>query len=158
MGLQFARRFWEEDDHIYGGHTSPTSFGNITYPSYDWQGQKGTVLAYYNFGGHRGRGQRHVARGAHPLRRSTSARRSTATSTSGSSRPASRSPGTSCRTASAAGPAGRRDARRDHYPRLNEPDGRIFLAGEHLSYMTGWMSGAIESAWIQIEKLHRTSP
>ena len=46
------------------------------------------------------------------------------------------------------------DARREHYPTLNEPDGRLYLAGEHLSYMTGWMSGAIESAWLQIEKIH----
>ena len=35
-----------------------------------------------------------------------------------------------------------------------EPSGRIYLAGEHLSHMTGWQAGAFESAWMQIEKLH----
>jgi monoamine oxidase len=30
----------------------------------------------------------------------------------------------------------------------------VLLAGEHLSYLTGWQAGAIESAWMQIEKLH----
>jgi len=47
------------------------------------------------------------------------------------------------------------DARENAYPLLNEPDGRVYLAGEHLSYLTGWMAGGIESAWIQLEKLHR---
>jgi monoamine oxidase len=41
-----------------------------------------------------------------------------------------------------------------HYPRLLEPDGRVYLAGDHLSYLPGWQEGAIQSAWLQIEKLH----
>jgi len=31
----------------------------------------------------------------------------------------------------------------------------VLLAGEHLSYLTGWQAGAIESAWQQVEALHR---
>lgn len=50
MGLQFARRFWEEDDFIYGGHSETNYFGSISYPSYGWQGQKGVIQGYYNFG------------------------------------------------------------------------------------------------------------
>jgi len=38
---------------------------------------------------------------------------------------------------------------------LCEPAGRIYLAGEHLSYLTGWQAGAIESAWLQIAELHK---
>jgi monoamine oxidase len=34
-------------------------------------------------------------------------------------------------------------------------EGRVLLAGEHMSYLTGWQAGAIESAWLQIEELHR---
>ena len=30
----------------------------------------------------------------------------------------------------------------------------LLLAGEHLSYLTGWQAGAIESAWQQIAKIH----
>ncbi len=37
---------------------------------------------------------------------------------------------------------------------LCEPDGRLYFAGEHLSYLGGWQAGAIESAWQQIAKLH----
>jgi monoamine oxidase len=40
------------------------------------------------------------------------------------------------------------------YPTLLEGEGRILLAGEHLSYLTGWQAGAIESAWQQIAKIH----
>jgi monoamine oxidase len=32
------------------------------------------------------------------------------------------------------------------YPILNRPDGRIYLAGEHLSYWTSWQEGAVRSA------------
>ena len=46
------------------------------------------------------------------------------------------------------------DGRATDYPILNEPDGRIYLAGEHLSYLTGWQEGGMESAWRQITKLH----
>jgi monoamine oxidase len=46
------------------------------------------------------------------------------------------------------------DGRKDSYPVLCEPDGRLYLAGEHLSYLGGWQGGAIESAWQQIGKIH----
>jgi monoamine oxidase len=46
------------------------------------------------------------------------------------------------------------DSRAKYYPTLLEPEGRLYLAGEHLSYLTGWQEGGIESAWQQIAKLH----
>jgi monoamine oxidase len=45
-------------------------------------------------------------------------------------------------------------SRARYYPRLLEPDGRIYLVGEHLSYVNGWMEGAFQSAWYQLEQLH----
>jgi monoamine oxidase len=47
------------------------------------------------------------------------------------------------------------DGRKDAYPILCEPDGRIYLAGEHLSYITGWQEGALESSWQQMTKLNK---
>src|SRR5262245_30440307 len=44
LGLQFGKRFWEENDHIYGGSVrtdAPT--GNIHLPSEGFQSQKGIV-------------------------------------------------------------------------------------------------------------------
>ena len=39
------------------------------------------------------------------------------------------------------------------YRTLLEPDGPIYLAGEHLSNLTGWQEGAILSAHRAIEKI-----
>lgn len=44
--------------------------------------------------------------------------------------------------------------RNQYYPRLNEPDGNIYLAGEHLSYLTGWMAGSFESARLVTSKIN----
>jgi monoamine oxidase len=44
--------------------------------------------------------------------------------------------------------------RQQFFPRLQEPDGRIYLVGEHLSYVNAWMEGAVQAAWVQVEKLH----
>ncbi len=52
IGLQMKRRFWEEDDFIYGGHiyNDIPGIGTISLPSTGWQGQKGMILGYYSFG------------------------------------------------------------------------------------------------------------
>ena len=42
MGLQMKRRFWEEDDQIFGGHLySNLPLGEFSYPSYDYFTQEG---------------------------------------------------------------------------------------------------------------------
>lgn len=46
-------------------------------------------------------------------------------------------------------------ARKSAYPILLDGERRVLLAGEHLSYLTGWQAGAIESAWQQVDALHR---
>jgi monoamine oxidase len=48
MGLQMKRRFWEEDDHIFGGHLySNLPIGEFSYPSYDYFTRKGVLLGLY---------------------------------------------------------------------------------------------------------------
>jgi monoamine oxidase len=43
---------------------------------------------------------------------------------------------------------------RDHaYRILNQVEGPIYLAGEHLSYLTGWQEGAVLSAYQAITKI-----
>jgi monoamine oxidase len=51
IGLQMKRRFWEEDDHIYGGHvlTDLKGINTISVPSSNWQKKKGVLLGYYNY-------------------------------------------------------------------------------------------------------------
>jgi len=154
IGLQMKTRFWEENHHIYGGHiyNDMPGIGTITLPSTGWQSQKGVLLGYYAFGG-------------------------------AAARISAKSPADRAAFAVAAGQKvfpeyaenfesafsfcwhlaefnlggwaeWSEDGRKDAYPVLCEPDGRLYLAGEHLSYLGGWQAGAIESAWQQVAKLH----
>lgn len=48
MGLAMKRRFWEEDDDIYGGHLySNLPLGEFSYPSNDYFTKKGVLLGLY---------------------------------------------------------------------------------------------------------------
>ncbi len=40
------------------------------------------------------------------------------------------------------------------YERLLGPEGRVYFAGDHLSYYIAWQSGAIESARLAVTQLH----
>jgi monoamine oxidase len=155
IGLQMKTRFWEEKYKIYGGHIyqDDPSIGSISLPSTGWLGQKGVLLGYYNFGGNaakvsalslEGRKQLALAAGSKTF------------------------PEYAANCESAFSIAWHRvpfnlggwaqwtdEGRAKDYPTLCEPDGRLYLAGEHLSYITGWQEGAIESAWQQIGKLHK---
>ena len=52
VGLQFKRRFWEQDEHIYGGISyTDTPISKISYPSTDYGKQgKGVLLGAYIWG------------------------------------------------------------------------------------------------------------
>lgn len=51
MGLQMKRRFWEEDDGIFGGHLySNLPIGDFAYPSNGYFTQKGVLLGLYDNG------------------------------------------------------------------------------------------------------------
>ena len=154
IGLQMKRRFWEEDHHIYGGHvlTDNGDINDIAMPSTGWQGQKGVLLGYYNF----------YANAAKVSAKSPADRAKLAVAFGQKVFPAyAESFETSFSVAwhrvkyNLGGWADWSDeARATAYPVLCEPDGRIYLAGEHMSYIGGWQAGAFESAWQQIERLH----
>jgi monoamine oxidase len=46
-------------------------------------------------------------------------------------------------------------SRAAHYNDLCGIDGRIALAGEHASFLSGWQEGAVTSALDAIERLHQ---
>ncbi len=155
VGLQFKRRFWEEDDHIYGGITyTDLPIANIGYPNYGFQsGGKGVLLGAYIWGGDAmqftamtpdERVRAAVAYGAqiHPQYAHEF--------DNGVAVAWSRSPFT-------LGCFGiwTDDVRASHYDDLCAIDGRIALAGEHASYVNGWQEGAVTSALDAIERLHR---
>jgi monoamine oxidase len=155
IGIQMKRRFWEEDHAIYGGHVyfDNPDINSISLPSTGWLGKKGVLLGYYQFG----------ANAAKISAKSLADRLAFAVAEGQKVFPQYAE-----NVETAFSIAWHRvqynlggwaewnmDNRRDSYPILNEPDGRIYLAGEHLSYLTGWQEGGIESAWQQIGKLHK---
>jgi monoamine oxidase len=51
IGLQMKRRFWEEDDKIFGGHLyTNLPVGELSYPSWGYFGNKGIILGFYGSG------------------------------------------------------------------------------------------------------------
>lgn len=156
IGLQMKRRFWELDDHIYGGHVwvGDPRINLISLPSSNWQGSKGTLLGYYNFG---------------PQAAEVSALSLQERADFALAMGEKIFPGQYRKSfESAFSVAWHRvkynlggwaewspEARATAYPLLWEGEGRTLLAGEHMSYLPGWQAGAIESSWQQIARIHQ---
>ena len=155
IGLQMKRRFWEEDHAIYGGHvhTDMRDIGSMSLPSSGFQSQKGVILGYYQFGNEAAKisAKTPAERAAHAVAAGQKIFPEYAENFETAFSVAWH------RVAYNLGgwAEWKEEGRRDYYPTLCKPDGRIYLAGEHLSYMTGWQAGAIESAWQQIAHLHQ---
>ncbi|NIJ06791.1 monoamine oxidase [Sphingomonas vulcanisoli] len=155
IGLQMKRRFWEENHWIYGGHiyTDDMDIVSVSLPSTGWLGPKGVLLGYYQF----------FANAAKVSALTHAQRTDFALSFGEKVFPEYRdSFETSFSVAwhrvkyNLGGWAMWSDeSRARDYPVLLEPDDRIYLAGEHLSYIGGWQAGGIESAWMQIAALHK---
>ncbi len=155
VGLQFKRRFWEEDDNIYGGITytdQPNSL--LGYPNHGYfGGGKGVILGAYTFGpaayafsslSPQERIEKSLEYGAniHPQYRREF--------DTGASVAWHRVPWT-------LGCAGSwtEALRARHYDDLCALDGRIMLAGEHASRIPAWQEGAVLSALDAIRRLHQ---
>ena len=155
IGLQFRRRFWEEDEAIYGGISyTDLPIRQIAYPVAGLNGGgPGVLLGAYLFGAPNSyefaamtpadRIARAVELGAriHP--------QYTAEFEHGMAVAWHRVP-------SAMGCSGNwtTEARAAHYDDLCQIDGRIVLAGEHASYLPAWQEGAILSSLDAILRLH----
>jgi monoamine oxidase len=46
------------------------------------------------------------------------------------------------------------EARQRYYPAFLKPDGNVYFAGEHTSYLTAWIAGSFESARRTVEAIH----
>jgi monoamine oxidase len=154
VGLQFKRRFWEEDDGIYGGH-SYTNLPNalIGYPMWDYFSKgKGVLLGAYTFGR-----PAYLAASKPPEERIKDALlhgsqihpQYMAEFETGVAVAWHRVPWTlGCQGAWT-------DASREaHYNNLCAIDGRIMLANEHASRLPGWQEGSVLSALDAIGRLH----
>jgi len=156
-----ARRFWEQDDHIYGGGTyTDLPTGTTWYPadnatardpkvsaapsillaSYSW-GQTARRWASMAHGPRSRSALRHLAR-VHPQLASPDIVRRTA-SWSWDTHPWSGG-------AFAWFLPGQHTALHRH---VVAPEGRIYFAGEHTSLTHTWMQGALESALVAVREM-----
>jgi monoamine oxidase len=158
LALQMNRRFWEEDDDIYGGSSTLGIPGHtVIYPSYGYFGKKGIVKSSYPIGRpavafgelslaeqveqavgyseriHPGQFRKHYDDKAFSI--AWHRTRYTEAGWSTWSPP----------------------DHQKHLPVLREPQGRIYFSGDYISSLPGWQVGAIESAWSQIEKVHASA-
>ena len=154
IGLQFKRRFWEQDESIYGGMSyTDTPIRLISYPSTDYgRPGKGVLLGAYIFGPNayeftslapkeRVRLAVHYGSMVHPqyLKEFDN----------GIAVGWHRAP--FINGCFANWPLGMRE---QHYKNLCAVDGRIVLAGEHASLLFAWQEGAVLSALDAIKRLH----
>ncbi len=159
-----SRRFWE-DEGIYGGLAWTDRLNeNLFYPSGGWHSDKGVLVAAYSSGwtgpnheaqfaalSHEDRFRvcRESVEALHPGRSRELTRPITV---AWSLTPWSEGVGPVGPTfgGGPAGGAGRPPA----YQELLRPEGPIFFAGEHLSYVPFWQEGAALSAHEAMKKLH----
>ena len=154
LALQMNRRFWEEDDDIYGGSSTLGIPGHtVIYPSYGYFGSKGIIQSMYAIGRpaeemddvsldekvewaiehsekiHPGQFRQHYDGKVFSVEWNHTPYNKGGWTAWGQSR-------------------------QEHVPVLLEPQGRVYFSGDYVSGLTAWQAGAIESAWTQIEKLH----
>lgn len=154
IGLQFKRRFWEDDDAIFGGITRTAQpITQILYPFDGYNSAKGVVIGYYNYGG-----------AAAAFGRMTPADREREALRQGAkihpqyleefensfSVDWRRTPYSQGAWADWPG-----DTHERYYKLLNQPDGPIWLCGEGLTHLGAWMAGAFTSAHKVCTEIHR---
>jgi len=155
IGLQFKRKFWEEDEAIFGGISfSDLPIQVIGYPQHGVaSGGKGVLLGAYAFGPSafewtalspedRVKKALEYGRQIHP-QYDTEFENGIAVGWH-------RVPW----TLGCAG-AWTDETREKHYKNLCAIDGRILLAGEHASYLPAWQEGAVLSSLDAIKRLHQ---
>jgi monoamine oxidase len=153
IGLQFKRRFWEEDEQIYGGITHTNNeLTQIFYPSHDYLGKKGVLIGYYNFN--------EKARMVGEL---SFAKRQELALQKGRLIHPQYDPEfeqgfsvswhkTQFNLGGWAVYTG--EERQTHYKALLAPDKNVYFAGEHTTYLNSWMAGAFESARVAATAVH----
>lgn len=154
IGLEYKSRWWETDHQIYGGITeTDMDLSHIWYPSYGHQGRRGTIIGYYNTGSNadayaaltpREREARAIAQGVKI--HGDKYRTELATSFSHHWRQ------TPYLEASWHSLSGGPDA--PAFAPLNQAAGRVYFAGDYLSYADAWQHGAFTSARKAVTALH----
>jgi len=145
VGWQAERRFWEEDDEIYGGISwSSDPITQMWYPSNDWQTGKGTLTGAYNYGDHA-----KAFGAAEPSARLLWAREqgSRLHAAIKDSKVVGRGISIAWQNVPyQMGAWANWQGNGDAYGALLVPDRRFFVTGDQVSQLPGWQEGAMMSA------------
>jgi len=154
IGLEYSRRWWEEDARIYGGITeTDTDLAHVWYPSYGFHGKRGVVIGYYNTGGSantygaltpESRLERALAQGAKIHGEKYKQGLLSSFSVAWQRTPFIEG-----------GWVGWPSRTSGQYDLLNKPAGRVYFAGDWLSYFIAWQAGAFDSARYAVTGLHQ---
>ena len=155
VGLEFKRRFWEEDEAIYGGISFTNQpISQISYPSHGYFSNGPAVL----LGGYMFGAAAYDFAGMSPQQRVQTAldqgsvlhKQYREEFVSGVGVAWSRMPWSlgCCSTWS-------EETRKAHYKTLTTMEGRLVLAGEHASHVGCWQEGALLSSISAITQLHQ---
>lgn len=154
IGLQFKRRFWEEDDGIYSGITkTDLDITQIVYPSYGYLQKKGVLIGYYQTGPLAAamgtlkpadRLKKALDQGAqiHPQYPKEF---ETGFSVAWQNVKYSRGGWAQLNEQTRKGPV---------YRTLCQPDRSLYLAGDYVTWSTAWMQGAFESGRAVTQAIH----
>ncbi len=155
IGLEMKRRFWEQDEQIYGGHSFTTqSISQLSYPSTGFFKPGPAVV----LGAYAGGAAAYQFAGMTPEERIETAlnqgsvfhKQYREEFSNGVAVAWSRLPWiTACAS------SWTDDLRKTHYQDLVSVDGRVVLAGEHCSYIGAWMEAALLSSIDAISRLHQ---
>lgn len=153
VGLQCANRFWEDEDYIYGGGTfTNLNIGQIWYPSHGYHAPKGILTGAYTIGaGAQELGELSPqARIEETLRQDAKIHSQVQeTFENGFSVAWQNVP-----YSQGAWAVYTPEQRQAIYPLLLDFDERIYLAGDHMTYLSGWMEGAVLSAQQVAQRIH----
>jgi len=156
IGLQMRRRFWEEDDGIYGGPTyTNLPLGQFAFPSSGYNSRSGVVLGFYGNGSTAGLREMPVADRlehvlTHGSRIHPQLREEYQNGYCVFWEKVPYSDG-----AIAAGSGGPDGPAR--VARLRTPDGRFYVGCSAVAVVSspGWMEGTISGAWHTVDALHQ---
>ncbi len=154
IGMQFKRRFWEEDEEIFGGitHTNNEIY-QIFYPSNDYLSKKGMLIGYYNFNER----ARIVGEMSYAAREKLAYEKGLLVHQQYATEYEKKSFSVSWhKTKYSLGGWGIYSEKERHgiYTALLEPDKRTYFAGDHLTYLNGWMAGALQSGRSVVSAIH----
>ena len=155
VGLEMKRRFWEQDDQIYGGHSFTTQqISQLSYPSTGFFKPGPAVL----LGAYAGGAAAYAFGGMTPEQRIEAAlvqgsvfhKQYRAEYSNGVAIAWSRLP-----WIQGCASTWSDDLRKEHYQNLVALDGRVVLAGEHCSYIGAWMEASLLSSIDAITRVHQ---